>query len=281
MQQEAENHPIFLMAILLGVSRSGYYDWLDRPLSSRSQENQLLNTKVIEAFKTGRFVYGYRRVHAELRAQGEPCSRNRIARLMRQNQLKVKTKKRFRVTTDSKHHNPVYENILARKFEAKAPNERLVCDITYVETQEGWLFLAVILDLFSRRVIGWAMDARMTTELVEKALWMAIKHRGSKTSTLIHSDRGSQYASKSYQTLLRKHGLVCSMSRKGNCWDNSVAESFFRSLKTELIYHERYATREIAKKSIFEYIEVFYNRQRRHSTLGYLSPVEYEGKMIA
>jgi putative transposase len=269
------------MAKLLNVSRSGYYDWLGRPLSIRAEANQSLATKIKDAFYKGREVYGYRRVHAELKMQAEPCNRKRVAKLMQKHQLKAKTKKRFRVTTDSKHNQPIYENILAREFNPPVPNKFLAGDITYIWTEEGWLFLAVVLDLFSRKVVGWAMGARMTSDLVENALKMAINHRKPTGPILIHSDRGSQYASASYQALLKQFGLTCSMSRKGNCWDNSVSESFFRTLKTELTYHNRYLRREDAIKSVFEYIEVFYNRQRRHSTLGYLSPVDYEAKMAA
>jgi len=197
--------------------------------------------------------------------------------------IKVKTRRKFRATTNSKYNLPINPNVLERDFTAKAPNTRWATDITYIATQEGWLYLAVILDLYSRKVVGWAMDKRMTTKLIKDALIIALKQRktGAQPYLVVHSDRGSQYASLQYQALLKEPGLTASMSRKANCWDNAVAESFFRTLKTELIYHEQYATRIKASASIFEYIEVFYNRQRRHSTIGYLSPEEYEKMALA
>lgn len=200
---------------------------------------------------------------------------------MKENSIRPKTIKKFKVTTDSNHNKPVYENKLERQFNVNQPNQAWVSDITYVATQEGWLYLAVVIDLFSRKIIGWAMSSRMQAVLISDALKMAIRNRQLDDKLLFHSDRGSQYASDEVQTLLRLHHIDCSMSRKGNCWDNAVAESFFHSLKTECVYHENFKTREEAKKTIFDYIEIFYNRQRRHSFLNYCPPVEYEKLMCA
>lgn len=267
----------------MDVSRSGYYEWLRRKLSVRGKENQLLKDAIKMAHKMNRGVYGYRRIHAELKEQQHACSLNRVRRLMKTEGIQAKTRRKFKATTDSKHALPTHSNILERDFTAKAPNTRWVTDITYIATQEGWLYLAVILDLFSRKIVGWAMDNRMTVELIQNALMMGLRQRKSPTQPylVVHSDRGTQYASCQYQMLLKKYGLVTSMSRKANCWDNAVAESFFRTLKMELIYHEQYATRAQASASIFEYIEVFYNRQRRHSTIGYTSPEQYERTTLA
>jgi len=195
---------------------------------------------------------------------------------MRENRIQAKRKRKFRVTTDSKHNFPVSENVLDRKFDIEAPNKAWTADITYIPTKEGWLYLAAVMDLYSRRIVGWAMADRICRHLVEKALTMACVNRSPEPGILHHSDRGSQYASGDYQKLLKANGIVCSMSRKGNCWDNAAMESFFATLKTELVYHRNYETRAEAQSDIFEYIEVFYNRQRLHSALGYQSPVSFE-----
>jgi transposase InsO family protein len=215
-------------------------------------------------------------VHQDLVAAQMSVSKNRVHRLMKENGIQAKTKKKFKVTTDSKHNFPIHNNILNREFSADKPNLRWVSDITYIPTREGWLYLAVIMDLFSRRIVGWAMDSRMKEDIVINALKMALFKRKINSNLLLHSDRGSQYAASAYQSLLVKYGIQCSMSRKGNCWDNSAMESFFHSLKIEHVHHERYTTREEAKNKIFEYIEVFYNRQRRHSAINYKSPNEFE-----
>jgi transposase InsO family protein len=277
------NFKISTLCQVFGISRSGYYEWLNQKPSVRKLEAERLKNIIHTAYQMSRRVYGYRRVHAEMRAQNISCSLNRVSRLMKQEGLKSKTRRKFRITTDSTHTLPVYPNLLERNFIAKKPNMSWTSDITFVATQEGWLYLAVILDLYSRKVVGWAMDSRMTTELIKRALNMAYRHRSPNTKThlIIHSDRGSQYASASYQALLKQYGLIVSMSRKGDCWDNAVTESFFATLKRELIYHEKYVTRAEASSSIFEFIEVFYNRQRRHSTLGYISPEEYERIALA
>jgi putative transposase len=215
-------------------------------------------------------------MHHELRKQGHVCSRNRIARLMRVNGIRAQGRQKYKVTTDSNHGRAVAPNILAREFEAQGVNQKWVGDITYIWTQEGWLYLAVILDLFSRMVVGWNMMSRLSSSLVCEALRMAIANRLPFQKPLMHSDRGSQYSSDKHQQILNAFGMSCSMSRKGNCWDNAVSESFFASLKTECIYQMHLSTREQARHEIFDYIEVFYNRERLHSSLGYMSPFEFE-----
>lgn len=267
---------ITAMCKVLHVSRAGYYAWCSRPQSKRSIEDKRLLAHIKAIFVDSRNIYGYRRVHAALAALGEQCSLHKVLRLMRENNIRPKTRKKFKVTTNSKHNKPVHDNVLDRQFKAIEPNQSWVSDITYIPTHAGWLYLAVIIDLYSRRVIGWAMSDRMKDQLVTGALKMALFRRKVRSNLLLHSDRGSQYASDNMQKLLRHNNIICSMSRKGNCWDNAVAESVFHLLKTECVYHEHYLTRHDAKKSIFDYIEVFYNRKRKHSYLGYRSPEEYE-----
>lgn len=220
--------------------------------------------------------YGSPRIHAELMARGMACCVNTVARLMREKGIAAKTKRKFRCTTDSNHGHPVAENIVNRQFEPTAIDQTWTADITYVPTGEGWLYLAVVEDLYSRRIVGWSMGTRIDSRLVVDALEMALAGRKPGADLVAHSDRGSQYASEHYQALLARYGITCSMSRRANCWDNAPAESFFASLKKELVHSESYATRADARASLFEYIEVFYNRIRRHSSLGYMSPVEYE-----
>lgn len=270
-----------LMFKVMAVSKSGYYEWLHRGISNREQANNTLTEKIRLVHQESRKTYGSRRIYEELRAQGIPCSKNRVVRLKRKAGIMAKTQRRFKITTDSKHNLPISKNILNREFNVLAPNTHWVVDISYVPTMEGWLYLAVVVDLFSRKVIGWSMDDNMKTGLVKTALLKALKGRKISKGLVHHSDRGSQYASFEYQSLLSAHQITSSMSRTGNCWDNAVAESFFHTLKTELIYHCRYKTREEAIQSIFEYIEVFYNRKRRHSTLGYQSPESYEMMALA
>jgi len=263
---------------VLDVSRSGFYAWDERGRSTRSSEDAKLIVHVLAAFKTGRGAYGSPRVHDELKAAGIAVSRKRVARIMRELGLEGRRKRRFKATTDSKHNLPVAENVLDRNFEVDAPDVAWVTDITYVWTAEGWLYLAAILDLFSRRVVGLAMSERIDRALVLEALRNAVGRRLPNAGLMHHSDRGSQYASGDYQDALDELGVVCSMSRKGNCWDNAVAESFFATLKTKCVYTRRFATRAEAREAIFEFIEVFYNGTRRHSTLGYLSPMAFEMK---
>jgi transposase InsO family protein len=264
------------MCQVLDVSRAGYYAWLRRPSSRRSQENQSLVNQIRVIHAESRKTYGAPRVHKALGNDGIHIGYNRVVRLMRLNHILGKQKKRFRVTTNSKHPFPVAANLLNRNFAVSQPDRFWVSDITYIWSREGWLFLAVTIDLFSRKVVGWSMDSRMPWGLVARAFNMALESRKPGPGLVHHSDRGSQYACDDYQGLLKRTNAVCSMSRKGNCWDNAVAESFFHTLKTELVNGEDYHTRYEAKRSIFEYIEVFYNRRRLHSTLGYLSPEAYE-----
>jgi putative transposase len=239
-------------------------------------ENERLLEAIRAIHRSSRGIYGSPRIHAELRGLSKGYGRKRIARLMREHGIHAKRKRKFRATTDSKHGFPVSGNVLDRKFSVATANRAWVADITYVATRGGWLYLAAVMDLYSRRIVGWAMDSRMGRHLVEDALHMACINRNPGPGLLHHSDRGSQYASDDYQQLLTSHGMVCSMSRRGNCWDNAVMESFFGTLKTELIYHRNYETRSVAQSEIFEYIEVFYNRQRLHSALGYRSPEDFE-----
>jgi putative transposase len=231
--------------------------------------------------KASRGTYGSPRVLAQLKGLGFKLSKSRVERLMKKHGIRAKTRRKFRVTTDSKHSFPVAPNILERNFSPAEPNAAWGGDITYLRTKEGWLFLAVIIDLFSRQVVGWSMGERITRELTLNALRMALNRRNPGEGLIHHSDRGSQYACADYQKLLKARKIICSMSRKGNCWDNAVVESFFHSLKTECVYWEEFETREQARKRIFEWIEVFYNRQRIHSTLGYLTPIDFEKRLCA
>lgn len=276
VREEAKTHPVELLCNTMDVSRSGYYAWRDRPLSSRTQQHLRLVPKIKTIFNESRETYGYRRVTNALKQQQEPCGKHQVAQLMRLHGLAPPTKRRFTVTTDSNHANPIHPNVLNRQFSPIKANAAWVSDITYVATSEGWLYLAVVMDLYSRTIVGWAMDKCMTEELALNALRMALFRRKISSRLLLHSDRGSQYASLSYQHLLKQQGITCSMSRRGNCWDNAPMESFFRTLKVECVYRHIFATREQAKTSIFDYIEIFYNRQRKHSALNYLSPMNYE-----
>ena len=265
----------------LQVGRSGYYQWKQREKSRRARENEALVMEIKEIHKTHRQVYGSPRITAELRARGLGCGKNRVARLMRENGIRAKTKRRFKVTTDSRHSHPIAKNILDQNFVAYSPNKVWTSDITYVWTREGWLYLAVVLDIFNRKIIGWSMKSRLTRDLVIDAFTMAVRGQRPGPGMIFHSDRGSQYASNDFTEELKKYNCIQSMSGTGNCYDNSITETFFHTLKTELIYFERYRTRAEARQSIFEYIEVFYNRIRRHSSLGYLSPVDFERYIMA
>jgi transposase InsO family protein len=258
------------------VSKSGYYTWLNHKECERTKENKQLLKEIYQIHQASRQTYGSPRIHAQLKAKGCKYGEKRVARLMHLNGIKPKWKKKFKTTTDSKHSLPVAENKLNQEFEVTAPNQKWTADITYVWTKEGWLYLAVVLDLFSRRIVGWSMQAGLSRKLVIAALQMAVQTRHPPDGLLHHSDRGSQYASQDYQHLLDRAGMICSMSRKGNCYDNAPTESFFATLKRELIHHQRYQSRIEAKEDIFQYIEVWYNRKRRHSSLGYLSPEEFE-----
>ena len=266
-----------LLCEVLEVSRSGYYAWRDRPASGQAQRRAQLVARIQAAHAGSREIYGSPRIYAELRAQGVACCQNTVAKLMKNHGIRSKMRRRFVVrTTDSRHAHPIAANRLAQQFDVPVPNQAWAADITYIPTGEGWLYLAAVIDLCSRKVVGWAADDHLRAELPCAALQMALVQRRPAGPLLHHSDRGVQYACDEYQALLNRHGLECSMSRRGNCYDNAVVESFFGTLKTELIHHHTYATRHQARLALFEYLEVFYNRKRRHSTLDYLSPAEYE-----
>lgn len=279
IEERKTEWPVVLMCRVLGVSRSGFYAWRSRDASAADERREELTEEVKDIHAQVKARYGSPRIHAELVAKGHACSVNFVAKVMREAGIAAKTRRKFRQTTDSNHTLPVAENVLDREFDPEEPNTSWCADVTYIPTREGWLYLAIVEDLFSRRIVGWSMDATMTSRLVVDALEMALSCRlkGSSSSGLVaHSDRGSQYASEHYQRRLAEEGITCSMSRRGNCWDNAAMESFFASLKKELVHDEDYATRDEAKASIFEYIEAFYNRVRRHSALGYVAPDEYE-----
>jgi len=261
----------------LGVSRGGFYAWLTRPPSARMRSDEDLSAKVRTSFLASDRTYGARRVWHDMLADGVSCGLHRIERLMRQQALRARPRRRRRPPDmGERPANGIAPNVLERAFQAPAPNRKWIADFTYVWTAEGWLYVAAVIDLFSRRVVGWSMSATMTAQLVIDALVMAIWRRGKRDALLHHSDRGSQYTSEPFQRLMADHGLVCSMSRMGNVWDNAAMESFFSSLKTERTARKLYRTRDEAKADVFDYIERFYNPKRRHSTIGYLSPMEFE-----
>ncbi len=273
---EKANYPVTLMCRILNASRSGFYAWNKRPESARSCSDRALVVDIKSAHRASRGNYGSPRVRRALVAQGHTVGRDRVARLMRENGLRGKRRRRFRNTTDSNHTYPVAPNVLERQFTTKQPNAAWAGDITYIWTMEGWLYLAVIIDLYSRRVVGWAMSNRIDQSLTLRALHMALRAREPGPGLIHHTDRGSQYAANAYQRLLKARGTICSMSRKGDCWDNAVAESFFATLKEELIYRGTWPTRASAKAAIAQYIDGFYNVRRRHSTLGFVSPIDFE-----
>lgn len=269
--------PVRLQCRVLGVAASGYYAAKEREPSQRSIANQNLFQDILRVYWESGRRYGIRKVYRALRDGGLSVSRWRVEKLMQANNLRSITRKRVRVrTTDSNHNLPVAANVLDRNFGTLGPNEKWVSDITFVPTEEGWLYLAVILDLYSKKIVGWAMRDHMKTELVLAALMMALQRQKPASGFIHHSDRGSQYASLAYQDALRAAGAIPSMSRKGNCWDNAPAESFFRTLKTELVHHKHYATKEDAKRDLFAYIEGFYNTRRIHSSIGYVTPLQME-----
>jgi putative transposase len=278
IQEHDRRYPIRLMCRALAVSAAGYYAWRSRPESTRSANPRTLLSAIRVIHQESRETYGSPSIWDALLKQGHGVGEHRVARLMRQDGIRAKTVKKWRATTQSHHRFPVAPNTLNRQFTVTHPNRVWAGDIPYVWTAEGWLSLAVVLDLYSRTVIGWARGHRLTVDLAERALTMALANRTPTVGLLHHSDRGSQYAATSYQRLLGEHGITASMSRTGNCWDNACVERFFGTLKRELVYHRHYATREDATQDSFEYIEVFYNRKRRHSTLGYDSPAEFEAR---
>lgn len=281
IQRHTNQFRVKLMCSVLGVSRSGYYAWSKRQPSAREGANQGLRALIRLLHRKSRRTYGYRRIHAALVAQGVTCGKNRVARLMRDDGLRARRHHRYKRTTQSRHNWPIAPNLLDQSFVATSPNQKWVTDITYIRTVEGWLYLSVVLDLYSRIVVGWAMKSDLTDSLTKKALKMALARRQPQPGLLHHSDRGSQYASASYQKVLSAHKALSSMSRTGNVYDNAPMESFFATLKTELIHHRNYVTRQQAKTDIFEYIEVFYNRQRLHSALGYLSPMAFDSLSVS
>jgi transposase InsO family protein len=274
--REKATFPIALLCTVLGVTRAGFYATQRRPAPARRREDPQLAVYVAAAHAASRGRYGSPRVYQELQAQGHAVGRHRVARLMREQGLRAREKRRFQRTTDAQHGLPVAANVLDRQFTVATPNTAWVSDITYLWTREGWLYLVVILDLFSRRVVGWAVHDRITRQLALDALTMALRQRQPRAGLVHHSDRGSQYASGDYQAVLTAHGAVCSMSRRANCWDNAVAESFFSTLKIELAHDADWTTHAEAYAAVAEYLEIFYNTQRRHSVLGYVSPVAFE-----
>lgn len=278
IKQHRQHYAVTRLCETLNVSSSGYYDWLDRPESHRSRENKRLTDKIRGLHQQSRSIYGSPKIHKDLMAAGETCSVHRVARLMRQAGIQSKVAKKFVITTYSKNTLASAPDRPQRQFRTDQANQAWVSDTTFIPTREGWLYLAVVLDLYSRQVIGWSMSTRNNAQLAQDALTMSLWRRGHAKHVIVHSDQGSTYASKDYQQQLKDNQLQCSMSRKGECLDNAVAESFFGTLKNELVCHEDYRTRAEARQSIFEYIEVFYNRQRRHAFLNYMTPVEYEAK---
>lgn len=277
IETHRSRHAVERMCRLLFISRSGFYRWSRGKECKRTAENRTLLENIRKVYKTANGIYGSPRITAELLDQGYRCSRPRVARLMKQHSIRAKTVKKFKVTTNARHKHAIAPNLLNQDFHVAAPNQVWVSDLTYIRTMEGWLYLTVVMDLFHRKIIGWSMSNTMLVhDTTVPAFKMAVQ--GTKTSTglVFHSDRGIQYACDQFATLLKQSGVIQSMSGRGNCYDNAVAESFFHTLKTELVNHELYRTRNEARRSIFEYLESFYNRSRRHSTLGYKSPIEYE-----
>jgi len=280
---QRQSYPLSALCEALGVTRAGYYAWAKRqqsPPGPRAARRQELAAEIRAAHEHSRRTYGSPRVYYELKGRGVEVCENTVARVMREQGIRSVVRRRFKArTTDSAHAHPVAPNLLARDFSADAPDRKWAADVTYVATGEGWLYLAVVVDLCSRRVVGWAMADHLRAALCLDALDMALARRRPGAGLVHHSDRGVQYACGDYRGLLRSQGIECSMSRRGDCYDNAMVESFFKTLKAELVYHERYATREQARRSVFEYVEVFYNRRRLHSSLGYKSPEQFEAAM--
>ena len=268
-----------MMCDILEVSRSGYYAWRDRPPCARQQRRAALIDQIEEVHEQSRGTYGSPRVTVELKDQGVDVSENTVAKYMRESSVCVKPRRRFvPQTTDSDHPHPIAPNLLDRDFAASAPNQKWACDLTYIWTDEGWLYLSVVIDLFSRKVVGWSMTDHLKADGMADALKMAIARRKPGEGLLHHSDRGVQYACELYRDLLERHGITASMSRPGNCYDNAVVESFFGTIKTDLVHRLRYRTRGEARASVFEWIECWYNRRRRHSSIGYVSPEAFEAQ---
>ncbi len=281
ISEHRETFKVGRMCTLLNVSRSGYYAWLKRPESRRSRDNRALEAKIRALHAASHGIYGSPKIHRDLIDDGVRCGKNRVARIMRKAGIRSRRTKKFKATTNSRHNLPVAANLLDQDFTAETPDSVWVGDITYVPTQQGWLYLAVLIDLYNRKVVGWSTSSRMTRQLAIEALQMALDRHHPSKGLIHHTDRGSQYASGDYQKVLADRKIVCSMSRKGNCYDNAVAESFFGLLKTEWVNHYRYRSRCEANQSLFYYIEIFCNRKRRHSALGYQTPHEYENLQLA
>jgi putative transposase len=278
IRKHQKEYPVNMMCRILEVTRQGFYQWLRRAVSARSERRQKLAEK-IAAIHEAYGNYGSPRVHRQLLEEGESVSENTVADIMKERQIRSKMHKRFRIlTTDSRHDHPIADNLLERDFVAAAPDQVWLADITYIPTDEGWLYLAAVMDLCSRKIVGWSMSENLKSDLTLQALQMAIDRRRPEPGLIHHSDRGVQYACTAYRETLKSHGLQASMSRRGDCYDNAPMESFWGTLKTELVYQRRYATREQAMQSLFEYIEVFYNRKRKHSSLNYQSPESFEAK---
>lgn len=276
IDEHRDQWPVALQCVVLAVSRSGFYAWRSRGLSATEQRRIALTQAIQEIFQASRETYGAPRVHADLVERGLPCDLKTVAKYMKAADIQAKSVRRFRVTTtDSNHSHPIAENIVNRDFQPSQKNVIWTTDITYIPTSEGWLYLAAVEDLFTREIIGWSMSGRIDSRLAVDALQMALSRSQPPEGLIAHSDRGVQYASEHYQRLLGEHGITCSMSRKGNCWDNAPMESFFATLKKELVHHEDYQTHAEARRSLFEYIEIFYNRQRRHSAIGYQTPSKF------
>jgi transposase InsO family protein len=276
LEDNIEEHAVEKMCKVLEVSRSSYYKRRKKEKGKRFKENKELLEKIKEVFSSSKERYGSPRVTAELKRQGINCNKKRIARLMNKNGIAARMFRKYRNTTNSNHLHERCENILSREFSRQRRNEVWTSDITYIRTDEGWLYLAAVIDIYSRKVIGWQLDKNLNSDLVERALENALMDRQVGSGIIFHSDQGIQYASESFRKLLKANGFIQSMSRRGNCYDNAITETFFHTLKTELTNRTKYRTREEARRSIFEYIEIFYNRQRLHSAIGYRSPVEYE-----
>lgn len=278
IKENRKQYPLALVCKVLQVSQSGYHKWLKNKVSLRAKENQRILEIIKFHHNKSKATYGLPRIYAAIRKEGVIVNKKRIARLMKLNNIKAKTKRRFRVTTSQSSKAKASENLLNQNFTASTENKIWTGDITYLWTSEGWVYLAVVMDVYSRKIVGWSIGNSLSAELVIRALMMALVHRNPERGIIFHSDRGSQYTSSSFREMLKNYGIVQSNSSTGNCYDNAVTESFFHTLKTELIYWDKYHSREEAKRSIFEYIEINYNRRRLHSSLGYLSPVEFEEK---
>jgi putative transposase len=278
IEKHKTTHPVRRLCTLLSVSAAGYYEWIDRGISKHARRDNEIMKRIFEIHSLSRKTYGSPRIHAEFVAAGERVGRNRIARLMRNHGVQGRMRRAFRCTTNSSNNDPIAPNILGRKFNVTEPNTHWVGDVTYIPTREGWLYLAIVLDLASRMIVGWSMSHRIKSDIVKNAISAAILRRKPKRGILFHSDRGSTYTADDFRKLLEKNKIIASMSGKGQCWDNAVAESFFGSMKSEL-GDPIWETRATARAAIFEYIEIWYNRQRRHSTLGYLSPQGYEQQL--